>query len=126
MNWREAWTNNLGLKALSLFLALLLWLFVAAGREAELDVVAPVVFENLPPPLAIVNQPPSRLDVRVAGAKIELLRLKTKRLTVVLDLKGAGEGITSFPGPEKAIRFPEGVRVTRVTPAVIEVRLAKK
>jgi YbbR domain-containing protein len=126
MTWRETWTHNLGLKALSLFLAALLWLFVAAGQESELDLQVPVQFENISPGLAVVNQPPTRLDVRVAGPKILLMRLQTDRLVVVLDLKGAGEGTTGFPGPEKAIRFPDGVRVTRVTPAVIELKLVKK
>ena len=126
MTWRETWTHNLGLKALSLFLAALLWLFVTAGQESELDLQVPVLFENLSPGLAVVSQPPSRLDVRVAGPKIVLMRLRTERLAVVLDLKNAGEGTTGFPGPEKAIRFPDGVRVTRVAPAVIELRLVRK
>jgi YbbR domain-containing protein len=126
MTWRGAWNHNLGLKVLSLFLATLLWLFVTAGQESELDLQVPVLFEHLSSGLTIVNQPPSRLDVRVAGPKILLMRLRTDRLAAILDLKDAGEGSAGFPGPEKAIRFPEGVRVTRVIPAVIEVRLAKK
>jgi YbbR domain-containing protein len=126
MTWRETCAHNFGLKALSLFLAVLLWLFVAAGQESELNLQVPVFFENISPGLAVVSQPPSRLDLRVAGPRILLMRLRAERLAVVLNLKDAAEGTTGFPGPEKAIRFPAGVMVTRVTPSVIEVKLVKK
>jgi YbbR domain-containing protein len=125
MNVREMLTHNIGLKALSLFLAMMLWLFVAAGMESEIALFMPVVFAHLSPGLAIVNQPPARIDVRLAGPRILLLKLKAERLPVFLDLQGVREGITAFPAVEMAIHIPEGVRVTRVTPAAIEVRLAK-
>ena len=125
MNVREMLAHNLGLKILSLFLAVMLWLFVAAGMEAEIGLSLPVVFTHLSSDLAVVNQPPARLDVRLAGPRILLLKLKAAQLPVLLDLQGVREGTTGFPAVEMAIRVPEGVRVTRVTPAAIEVRLAK-
>jgi YbbR domain-containing protein len=125
MNLREMLTHNLGLKALSLFLAMVLWLFVAAGMETEIGLSLPVVFAHLSPGLAVVNRPPARIDVRLAGPRIILLKLKAEPLPVLLDLQGVREGTTVFPALEMAIRVPEGVRVTRVTPAAIEVKLAK-
>ncbi len=126
MKIREAFAHNLGIKALALFLATVLWLFVTTGQRTEIDLALPVVFMNLPPGLTIVNRPPSRVDVRLAGPRILLLRLGAERLPVRLDLKGAGEGTTRFPEVESNLQTPPGVRVTRVTPAVIEVMLAKK
>ena len=125
MNLREILTHNLGLKTLSLFLAMVLWLSVAAGMKAEIGLSLPVVFAHLSPGLAVVNQPPARIDVRLSGARILLMKLKAEQLPVLLDLQGVREGTTVFPAVEMAIRVPEGVRVTRVTPAAIEVRLAK-
>lgn len=125
MNVREMLTHNLGLKVLSLLLAMVLWLFVAAGTESEISLSLPVVFTHLPPGLAIVSLPPARIDARLAGPRILLLRLNAERLPVVLDLQDAREGSTVFPGVESAIRVPEGVRVRRVTPAAIEVKLAR-
>jgi hypothetical protein len=125
MNVREILTHNLGLKVLSLFLAMVLWLFVAAGTELEIGLSLPVVFTHLPPGLAIINRPPARIDARLAGPRILLLRLKAERLPVVFDLQDAREGSIVFPGVESAIRAPDGVRITRVTPAAIEVRLAR-
>ncbi len=125
MKIREMLTHNLGLKTLSLFLAAVLWLFVSSGREAETELSLPVVLTNIPPGMTVTNRPPSRIDVRLAGPRILLLRLDARRLPVVLDLKGAGEGTTGFPEVEKGLRIPYGLRVTRVTPATVAVTLAK-
>jgi len=125
MNVREMLTHNLGLKALSLFLAIVLWLFVVAGMETEIGLSLPVVFAHLSPGLTVVNRPPDRIDVRLSGPRILLMKLNAERLPVLLDLQGAREGTTTFPAVEMAIRVPVGVRVTRVTPAAMEVRLAK-
>jgi len=125
MKMREIVTHNLGLKVLSLILAVMLWLFVVAEKESQTSLSVPVVFENLPPGLVIVGRPPDRIDVRVAGPRMLLLRLNGDRPMLHLDLKDAREGTIAFPAPESAISIREGVRVTRVTPAAIEVRLAK-
>jgi len=125
MNLREVLSHNLGLKVLSLFLAMVLWLFVAAGKETEIGLALPVVFAHLSPGLAIVNQPLPRIDVRLSGPRIMLLKFKTESAPVILDLQGAGEGTIAFPAMETAVRVPDGVRVTRVTPAAIEITLAK-
>lgn len=126
MKIRETLTQNLWLKVLSLLLAAVLWLFVSSGREVEVDLTLPVVYANVPQGLALTNNPPERIDVRLSGPRILLLRLAAGHMPVVLDLKGAGEGITAFPAVGKNLPLPYGVRITRVTPAAIEVRLAGK
>lgn len=125
MNLRERFTHNLGYKALSLVLAVVLWLFVAAEKETEIGVTVPVRVINLTSGLVVVNRMPHRVDVRVAGSRIALLKLRTVAPALVLDLQGAREGTTGFPWLEKNIPLPAGVRVIRITPATIEVRLAK-
>ncbi len=125
MNWQEAITNNLELKLLSLFLAIVLWLFVIAGRDAQTGLSLPVSFANLPPGLAVSGTPPPRLDVLVSGPRILLLRLEASPSPVILDLKDAGEGTIVFPAMATRVRVPDGVRVTRAAPAEIEVRLVK-
>jgi hypothetical protein len=125
MKMREIVSHNIGLKTLSLMLAVALWLFVAAGKESETGLSLPVVIENIPPGLVIVGRPPLPIDVRVAGPRILLQRVRVDRPTLHLSLKDVREGTTIFPTLGGDIRIREGVRVTRMTPAAIEVTLAR-
>jgi hypothetical protein len=125
MKLRVLLTQNLGLKALSLIMAVVIWFFVDVGKEMEISMAVPVLFKNIPAGLVIAGAPPPPINVRLKGPKISLLKFREERPALLLDMKGAGEGITGFPGLESMINLPEGVRVTRVTPAAMEVRLEK-
>jgi len=121
-----AWLHdNLGLKALSLLLALLLWLFVTGGGEGEKRVSVRLELKNLAPGLAVASKPVEQVDLRLAGPRIDLAKIAAEGMAIPLDLQGAGEGAVVFPSPEKVLRLPAGVRVTRVSPATIELRLVK-
>jgi len=125
MKLRELVTQNLGLKALSLIMAVVIWFFVDVGKEMEISMAVPVLFRNIPAGLVIAGAPPPPINVRFKGPKIALLKFREERPALLLDLKGAMEGTTGFPALESMITLPEGVRVTRVTPAAMEVRLEK-
>ena len=125
MKLRELVTHNLGLKALSLIMAVVIWFFVDVGKETEISMAVPVLFKNIPSGLVIAGAPPPPINVRLKGPKVALLKFRAERPALLLDLKGAMEGITGFPALESMITLPEGVRVTRVIPAAMEVRLEK-
>ena len=57
--------RHIGLKLLSLALALLLWSLVAGQKEAERSLRVPLEFQNMPPSLEMIGEPPSSVDVRV-------------------------------------------------------------
>jgi hypothetical protein len=126
MKLRELVTQNLGLKALSLIMAVVIWFFVDVGKEMEISMAVPVLFKNIPAGLVIAGAPPPPINVRLKGPKIALLKFRDERPALLLDLKGAMEGTTGFPALESMITLPEGVRVTRVTPAAIDIRLARR
>jgi hypothetical protein len=125
MKLRELVTHNLGLKALSLIMAVVIWFSVNVGKETEISMAVPVLFKNIPSGLVIAGAPPPPINVRLKGPKISLMKFREERPDLILDLKGAGEGTTGFPGLESMITLPEGVLVTRITPAAMEVRLGK-
>lgn len=125
MSVREMVTENPGLKVLSFLLAVLLWLSVTGATEGETAVTVPVRFRNLAPQLVVTTKVPSAIEVRVAGPKLRLLRLAGEHLTVTLDLQGAGEGDVTFADLERSVALPAGLRITRVYPATVELRLAR-
>ena len=67
--------RNVGLKFLSICIAALLWLVVAGDRVVERVMRVPIEFQNLPPGLEIVGDPPEAVDVRLRGSSGALGRL---------------------------------------------------
>jgi hypothetical protein len=125
MKVKEMVTENLGLKALSLFLAVVLWLFVVLGMEGEADFTVPVRFMNLSPRFSVEKQTPT-IELRVAGPKFLLMRLDRARLTASLDLAGVGEGSVVYHNLERAVSLPSGLRIVRVYPADLGLTVTGK
>ena len=118
-------TENLGLKALSLMLAVLLWLSVTGATEGEMAIRVPVHLRNLAPQLFVMSKVPHAVELRVAGPKIQLMRLVGDHVSVSLDLQGVGAGNVTFADLERTVVLPVGLRVTRVYPATIDMNLVR-
>ncbi|SNB45146.1 YbbR-like domain-containing protein [Geobacter sp. DSM 9736] len=125
MNLPARLPKNSGLIVLSLSLAFVLWLFVNYDRESETEMTVPVRVVNVPQGLDVTNQLPHHLVVRVAGPRIQLMRLVPERLTVSLDLGNLREGTVAFPDLGNAVPVPRELRVTRIYPSMIEIELRK-
>lgn len=119
-------TDNLPLRILALALACLLWFFVAGERNVETELQAPLEFRNIAPGLAIAGRPPRALEVRVAGPAVLMMKFRPDTVSVPLDLAKVPEGSVTFSGLEKSVRIPAGLRIVRIHPSAVEVKLAKK
>ena len=122
---RELVFNNLGLKGISLGLAVLLWLQIAGQETVQRTLSLPVEFVNIPPELEISNDYAKEVDVVIrsgSGSSFD-----ARGLVVVIDLKSAQPGVErSFPlGEENIKNKPYGVNVLDFTPARIRLRLEK-
>jgi len=118
--------KNLGLKVLSLFLATLLWITLTLGHEEEARISVPVVLRNIPPNLVVSGAPPTAVELELSGAKIILMTIEREHLPVVLDLSGAGEGTVSFVNLDRRVTVRSGIRIMRVQPATIDLKMVKK
>jgi hypothetical protein len=125
MNVPETISNNLLLKLLSLSVALLLWLFVTYGRDTTLVLQVTPEIRQLRPGLAVAGELPPPVVLTVCGPKFQLHRLASLRLRLPLDLADAREGKVAFPDMERLVHLPAGVRITRISPATLELRLEK-
>src|SRR5438309_5864445 len=98
----EAVRRNLGLRIISLALAVGLWIFVNAGQHGSsrsLDV--PISYRRLPPGFLITNPHPDIVKIQISGPRGLLSLIEPNRLTVTLDLSGVGVGQASFKiGPD--------------------------
>ncbi len=89
--------SDAGLRALSLALAIGLWIFVNAGeRGSVMPLTVPISYRALPAGMVIMNHPPDFVTIEVAGPRTLLSLLEPERLSLKLDLKGVGAGQSEF------------------------------
>lgn len=117
--------RHLGLKFLSIALAVLLWLLVADQQMVERAVRAPLEFHNVPEGLELVNDPPDAVEVRLRGPSTQLARLLPGDVVAGLNLQAARAGSRLFHLLSDEIRVPYGVQVTQVNPASLSLTFEK-
>jgi YbbR domain-containing protein len=114
--------RNLGLKLLSLFLAVLLWAVVLGEQKVEVTVNVPLDL-NVPPGLFLVNDPTDTLEVHLWGPKTLVTSLTPREITMgELPVKLA-EGENIIPIRDDMIRVPRGIQVVEVSPRRVRVVL---
>jgi len=116
--------TNIGLKLLAVFLAAAFWYAATPDREGGEILAVPVVLENVPPHLAVAGAP-QVVRMTVAGPASSLMLQEMSKPTAVLDLQGLGPGTVSFDS-RGAVRLGRGLRVVRIQPATIELRLTAR
>lgn len=112
-----------GLRALSLVLALLIWLSVVLERPGEAVYSIPLLAEHLPAGMALAEPHPARVDVTVSGPRLALIRLRFERAVCRLDLSRARPGVVTFDALEGAIRLDRDLKAVRVAPGSIVLNL---
>ena len=111
--------RHLGLKLLSVGLAVLLWVGVLGQHVVERGVRVPLEFQNRPAALEIVGTPPTTADVRLRGTSSLLSRLQPGEVVAILDLASARPGARLFDLRTDQVRVPFGVEVAQVVPGTV-------
>src|SRR5512139_2979547 len=93
---RKFLTENIGLKVISLILAVSLWLFVVGEETSEIGLSIPVEIINVPPDLAVTNDVIDDINLRVSGPRRMIRRLASETLSKIIDLQDAQAGIINF------------------------------
>jgi YbbR domain-containing protein len=117
--------NNWHLKMLSLFFAVLLWLFVMGEQKAEVGYTVPLELKNLPVGLVVANEVPSLVDVRISGPRTLLSNLQSSSLSMSVDLGDLKAGLTTFKRLDQNLNIPSMLRVSRLSPSYVEVKLER-
>jgi YbbR domain-containing protein len=114
--------RHLGLKFLSVAVALGLWFTVAGEQTVERSLRVPLELRNRPDHAELVENPPATVDVRVRGAAGLLSQLAQGDVVAAVDLAQAKAGRRFFPLTRSQVRAPFGVEVVEVTPGTVSLR----
>ncbi|KAF0184196.1 MAG: hypothetical protein FD164_522 [Nitrospirae bacterium] len=115
--------KNIGLKILSVALAITLWFYVSNRGESETSVEAQVDFKNIPAGMEILRQNLRKVTVSVLGYEQEIYRLRPADVRVVVDLGSAKKGENVQSIVRENIVLPRSLKVLRIEPATIKVFL---
>ncbi len=118
-------TENWTLKIISLSLALLLWTFIMGERRLEVGYPVPLELQSLPEGLMVANEVPSLIDVRVSGPRTLLAKVSPNDISIIVDLADLKPGLTTFKRLEERLNLPRGLRVTRLSPSFIDLKLER-
>ncbi len=120
---REKALSNLGLKLLSVGLALSLWLYVTYRGQSEIVVDAPIEFKNVPKGMEILKQNVKKVSLNVRGHERMLMSLRPMDVRVTVDLTGAKTGEDTYNIDKNSVVIPRSVQVLRIDPASVKVTL---
>lgn len=110
--------KNLGLKAFSLVLALVVWLQIGLSSEHRTIVRLPVLLDNISPEITFSDLP-THVPFNVRGSGLDLLRLHFSAAKVVLDASTIKPGAVKLPLDDYNLRdLPANSSVEVIGPAL--------
>lgn len=117
---------NLGLKLVSLIIAVLLWAAVARDPIAEITVPVPIEFHNMTDGLEISADVPLQAQVRVRGPVTQLRETGQTEVHAMLDLRDVQVGERTFEFTPDKVRVPQGIEVVQVIPSQVRVSFDRR
>ena len=111
--------SNLPLKLASLALATVLWFVIAGEKSSERGLTVPVELQNFPANLELTGDAVNSVEVRLRASPGIIHALGPGEVSALINLAGAGEGERIIHLNADTIRVPFGVRVVKVTPAIL-------
>jgi YbbR domain-containing protein len=108
--------HNLGLKLISLALAVGLWLAVSRDPVAEVAVDVPIEFHNISQNLEISSENVPRAQIRLRGPERVIHRLQPSDVYAEIELSGMKPGERTFDLTAQQIHQPSELEVVQVVP----------
>ena len=115
--------EDLGLKALSVFIALFLWYMVNFTGSSDVSYQIPIEFQNVPEDTEIVWESSRTLTVWMSGQERAIKNLSPSRVKAWVDLKEAKTGESYHQLSQANVELPDEVTLVRMSPSVIRVLL---
>ena len=114
--FQRIFVHNIGLKLVSLLLAIGLWTVVARDPIAEVEMKVPIEFHNLADNLEIDSASFTEAQIRVRGPERLIHRLQAADLHAEIDLASVRPGERTFDLTGRQVRVPQDLEVVQIIP----------
>lgn len=117
-------TENIGIKIVSLFVAMVLWFVVLGSQGVEITKELPVEVQTSDE-VALSNELPERVSVRLAVPKafVRAMVNSNRDVPIKVNLTGAKAGNVRYQFLPEHLALPLGVRVLSFRPTHLDLRL---
>ena len=112
-------------KMIAFTIVVLAWILLVGGQPLEMGLTASLTYRNIPQGLRIKNGAPEEVFIKVEGPRSEIRNLKSKDISVIINLSGlkAGDNLIQISGG--SVETPFGTRISLIRPSKITVTLEK-
>jgi diadenylate cyclase len=124
--FQRIFVQNVGLKIVSLLLAIGLWLVVTHDPPAEVEMRIPIEFHNLPNTLEIDSANYTEAQVRVRGPERVIHRLQTGDVRADIDLANVRTGEQTFDLTARHVHVPQDLEVVQIIPGQFHLSFDKR
>lgn len=114
--FQRVFVHNLGLKIVSLLLAVGLWLVVAHDPPAEVEMNVPLEFRNLPDNLEIDSASFTEAQIRIRGPERVIHGLQSTDVRAEIDLANVHPGERTFDLTARHVHLPLDLEVVQIIP----------
>jgi YbbR domain-containing protein len=114
--FHRIFVHNIGLKLVSLLLAIGLWMAVARSPVAEVEMRVPIEFHNRPDNLEIDSASFTEAQIRVRGPERVIHQLQAADLHAEVDLASVRPGERTFDLTSRQVRAPQDLEVVQIIP----------
>jgi len=113
---RRLFLHNIGLKLVSLALAVGLWANVARDPIAEVEMRVPIEFHNLPTNLEVDSANFTEAQIRLRGPERLIHQLQNGDVRAELDLAAVNPGERTFDLTARHVHVPQDLEVVQIIP----------
>jgi YbbR domain-containing protein len=114
--FQRIFAQNIGLKVVSLLLAIGLWFAVARSPVAEVEMKVPIEFQNLPDSLEIDSASYTEAQIRVRGPERVIRQLQAADIRAEIDLASVQPGERTFDLTGSHVHVPQDLEVVQIIP----------
>jgi hypothetical protein len=118
--------HNLGLKIVSVALAVGLWLAVSRDPVAEVAVTVPIEFQHIPGNLEISSETVPQAQIRIRGPERLVHRLQASDVHAEIDLAGTRPGERTFDLTGRQVHLPGELEVVQTIPTQVHISFDRR
>jgi YbbR domain-containing protein len=120
-------TENLGWKALSLAISLVLWWALVGEPELTTSISVPVQYLNMPKDFEISSEVLERVHLEIRGPSGKLSAEALQEAAVILNLRSVSQPAErTFPVEPADAYLPLGVQLIRAVPSQIRLQFERR